>query len=170
MNAEKEAPKKKSKVLGWVCTVWGGLVVLNGLPTIFRADGSAYSVGASFALLFGAVMLYAGVRELRKPDAASSDARSLAQIDDVEELQALLGQRQDAKDWVGMIAIISRISALEPSVLVQAKYSHTIGVIYRDELHDVDAARRSFELALTLDPTLPNPRRALDALQSKGVQ
>ncbi len=68
MNAEREAPKKKSKVLGWVCTVWGGLVLLNGLPTMFRADGSAYSLGMSLGLLFGALMLYAGVRELRKAE------------------------------------------------------------------------------------------------------
>lgn len=76
----------------------------------------------------------------------------------------MLGERQTAKDWPGMIAIIERISALDGRPLVRAKFAYTVGVIYRDELHDIQGAKRSFALALTLDPSLPKPRRALDAL------
>ena len=58
---------KKRKILGWVCVIWGGLILLNGLPVLFRPPtGSAYGMGQLSATLFGAFMLFVGVRELRK--------------------------------------------------------------------------------------------------------
>jgi len=38
-------PRKKNKTLGWICAIWGGLIVLNGIPRLLSPTQSAYGLG-----------------------------------------------------------------------------------------------------------------------------
>lgn len=87
------------------------------------------------------------------------------EISDKAMLHEYLGERQAAKDFRTMIAIIERLSELEHRTSVRANYAHVIGVIYRDELRELEPAKRSFERVLALDPSHPNATRALAKLK-----
>ncbi len=58
----------KIKILGWIATIWGGLILINSivkLCTTGFGDG-AYGVGQLVAVVFGGILLIAGIRSLRK--------------------------------------------------------------------------------------------------------
>lgn len=50
----------RNKILGWVGVLWGGLIVLTGIPRAITGDigAGAYAVGQVTGLLFGALLLY----------------------------------------------------------------------------------------------------------------
>lgn len=81
-----------------------------------------------------------------------------------DALLASLAELQRAKDWPALIRTLRRIAKVDPDTRKRSKYLYVIGVIYRDELRDVGAAREAFEEALALDPDNRNSKRALGAL------
>ena len=61
-----------SKVLGWIATVWGGLVLLGNLPRLLSegVGGGAYGAGQLTGWIFGGVLCGAGIYTLcKKPKA-----------------------------------------------------------------------------------------------------
>ena len=64
----------KYKILGWIGVVWGGLILASGLYQLFtgRIGGGAYGAGRLVGLLFGVLLLYAGLRALQAARAPSS--------------------------------------------------------------------------------------------------
>ena len=62
----------KNKLLGWVALVWGGLVLLGGLPKLFSAGAGAgaYGAGQLAGVLFGGILCAAGLYAVcKKPKA-----------------------------------------------------------------------------------------------------
>jgi len=59
---------KKNKILGWVLTVWGALVLLSGSGKIFSGEvgSGAYGAGMLVGFAFGGIMLFVGIRSLRQ--------------------------------------------------------------------------------------------------------
>lgn len=67
-------------------------------------------------------------------------------------LHKLLALYQSTKQWEKTIETIDKVSDLDDRSDVKAKYAYTVGVIYRDELKDHDAALLRFTAALDADP------------------
>lgn len=58
----------KYRILGWMGIVWGALVVLIGVRGLLSGgiEGSAYGAGRLAGLVFGGLLVFAGIRALRK--------------------------------------------------------------------------------------------------------
>ena len=56
-------------ILGWVGVIWGGLLVARGLRSLLAGElgSGAYGLGQLTGILFGALLLFAGIRALRSP-------------------------------------------------------------------------------------------------------
>ncbi len=67
-------------------------------------------------------------------------------------LHKLLVLYQSTGQWEPAIAIIERVSELDPRNEAKSKYAYTVGVILRDELKDAERALERFNMALDLDP------------------
>ena len=59
----------RNTILGWIGVIWGGLLVSSGIRGALAGElgTGAYGVGQVMGILFGAVLLYAGIRALRSP-------------------------------------------------------------------------------------------------------
>lgn len=58
----------KNKIVGWIAAVWGGLVILSGLAKAFSGgiQGGAYGAGQLAGFLFGGLLLFFGIKQIRK--------------------------------------------------------------------------------------------------------
>lgn len=79
-------------------------------------------------------------------------------------LHKLLGLYQETKQWQQAADVIQRVADLDGNDSHKAKYAYTIGVIYRDELKDVDGALERFNDALDLDPRQLKPFEGINKL------
>ncbi len=90
-----------------------------------------------------------------------------ARPDDARARHRLIGLYQQTNQWRKMVETLERVQRLEPSGEARAKYTYTMGVIYRDELKEPDAALRAFQLALD---AIPGNTRASQAVEKLLVQ
>jgi tetratricopeptide (TPR) repeat protein len=79
-------------------------------------------------------------------------------------LHKLLALYQDTRQWEKSIDVIERISALDERPAAKAKYAYTVGVIFRDELKNVDEAIVRFNDALDMDPMQLKPFEAINKI------
>ena len=79
-------------------------------------------------------------------------------------LHKLLVVHQAAERWSEAVDTIERICELEERDEAKAKYTYTIGVIFRDKLEDEDAALERFNDALDLDSTQLKPFEAINKI------
>ena len=58
----------KSKILGWIAIVWGGLVLLSGLTKLLSGGvgRGAYGAGQLTGFLFGGILCSVGIYTLCK--------------------------------------------------------------------------------------------------------
>lgn len=59
----------RNTILGWVGVIWGALIVASGIRGALAGElgSGSYEVGRVIAILFGALLLFAGIRALRSP-------------------------------------------------------------------------------------------------------
>lgn len=99
-------------------------------------------------------------------DAASLTA-GLQSVSDHGELLRRTQVAQECRQWEAFIAITRQLAARDDRPEARGRYLYVIAVIYRDELHDPDAAARAFEEVLQADPNMVGAREALDALRGR---
>ena len=56
----------RNKIFGTIGILWGGAVIVSFFARGASIGTGAYAAGALFGLLFGAVMLFAGIHYVRK--------------------------------------------------------------------------------------------------------
>ena len=64
----------KHKVLGWIGIVWGGLILVNAAFKLLSGapPQGAHGAGQMVAWLLGGVLVFAGVRSLKKAGSGSA--------------------------------------------------------------------------------------------------
>ncbi len=82
--------------------------------------------------------------------------------DDHVTLHKLMELHTADERWDHVAQTILRLEAIEDDTRVKAKYHYAAGVIYRDELADMDLALEHFENCLELDP---DNKQAFDAVE-----
>ena len=65
----------RNTILGWIGVIWGGLIVSSGIRGALAGEfgNGSYQVGRMIAILFGALLLSAGIRALRSPRPVPSE-------------------------------------------------------------------------------------------------
>ncbi|CAN0504031.1 unnamed protein product, partial [Laminaria digitata] len=66
-------------------------------------------------------------------------------------LRKLLNLYTNTRQWVEAIDMLERLIELEPDASKKSRFAYTVGVIYRDEVHDWNASVEAFESALDHD-------------------
>jgi hypothetical protein len=58
----------KNKIIGWIAAIWGGLILLSGLIKLFSGQipAGAYGMGQLAGYLFGCLLLFFGIKQIRK--------------------------------------------------------------------------------------------------------
>ena len=66
-------------------------------------------------------------------------------------LRKLLNLYTKTRQWVEAVDMLERLIVLEPDASKQSRFAYTVGVIYRDEVHDWNASVEAFERSLDMD-------------------
>jgi golgin subfamily B member 1 len=79
-------------------------------------------------------------------------------------LHRLLDVYVEQKAWIDALAALRRLVEREPVASVRARYRHAAGMIYRDELDEVEEALKHLKAALTDDPSLTRASEAIEQI------
>ena len=79
-------------------------------------------------------------------------------------LRKLLDLYTKTRQWLDAVEILKQLIALEDEPARQAKFFYTVGVIFRDEVHDPMAAVEHFDLALDVDVRMLKAFEAIDRI------
>jgi tetratricopeptide (TPR) repeat protein len=115
-------------------------------------------------LLTGMGDLYMGpLRNVERAIATYRQALALAP-EDHRLLHKCLDACVERKDWEMALMLLGRLTTLERSEPVRAKYQEAAGLILFDELGRVDEAARLLSSAIESDPTLERAAEALEEI------
>jgi tetratricopeptide (TPR) repeat protein len=140
--------------LAWLGAFWlpvSGLVPFPGVPL---ADRYLYLPAVGLWLVLADQAVRVGRRLAPRGGPAVA-----ARVAGASLLVALAAQSADiARAWAGDVPLFTRVLARYPE---EAFGHHNLGTALLDQVGDLDAAERSFERALALDPAFPRLRTQL---------
>lgn len=85
-------------------------------------------------------------------------------------LRKLLNLYTNTRQWVEAIDMLNRLIELEPDDGKKSRFAYTIGVIYRDEVHDLSASVDAFDRALDADCHQLKAFEAIDRILTERKQ
>lgn len=85
-------------------------------------------------------------------------------------LRKLLNLYTNTRQWVEAVDMLNRLIDLEPDDGKKSRFAYTIGVIYRDEVHDWQASVDAFDKALDADCHQLKAFEAIDRILTERKQ